>query len=271
MRHASSLTHFACLALASACVPTCSATDDLSALIVRLANGESSQSILFKLEAQPPDPRTIPALKSAFEHRTTREEKQWIAATLIRLGESSPIYFDYLANIATEAVDDRAPFFLKYDNAGNPVRGEFDIGFLNWCAQNGKDPRAIGKIQFGSYISDVRILAYAQDPRGAQLLMRGLESPNPLVVGYSVEGLGRLHDAEAFPLIEKSLERGRSGDIVAIAQQLCWFRTPDAEKLFEQFVPDSHMRDFARRQVQMLQLSEENRALQRAGKPVQQR
>jgi hypothetical protein len=81
-----------------------------------------------------------------------------------------------------------------------------------------------------------------------------------------VEGLGRLHDVAALPLIGKALERLKPGDRTAIAQELCWFRTPAAERLFERFVPDSRMRDFSRRQIEMLQVLEANRVARRTGK-----
>jgi len=211
----------------------------------------------------------MPALKLAFEHGKTAEEKQWIAATLLRLGENSSTYFDYLAGLAKEAIEDRTPFFIKYDNAGNAIEGQFDTGFLNWCAQNHKDPREIARIQFSVYLKDVRMLAYAQDPRAVELLRLGLESPNELVVVYSVEGLGRLHDGAALPLIAKALDHAQNGARTAIAEQLCWFRLPEAERLMERFIPDPHVRDFSRRQIQMLQISEENRLMRRTGKPMQ--
>jgi hypothetical protein len=211
----------------------------------------------------------MPALKSAFELGKTTEEKQWIAATLLRLGENSNEYFDYLAGLAKEAIEDRTPFFIKYDNAGKSIAGQFDPGFLNWCAQNGKDPKAVAGVQMSVYLNDVQILAYAQDPRAVELLRLGLESTNVLVVAYSVEGLGRLHDLAALPLIAKAFDRVQTGDWTVVAEQLSWFRTPEAERLLERFIPDPLMRDFTRRQIQMRQLSETNSILRRMGKPVQ--
>jgi hypothetical protein len=257
------------LALVAICLPVGRAQDSVSELLARLANGPFNKSTLYSLEGQPPDPRTMPALESAFDHSKTTEEKQWIAATLLRLGEGSRAYFDYLAGHAKEAIEDSTPFFVKYDGAGNAVQGEFDSGFLNWCATNHKDPREVAGIQFRTYLGSVRILAYAQDQRAAELLRSGLVSPNTLVVTYSVEGLGRLHDMAALPLIAKALDRVKAGDRAVIAEQLSWFRTPEAERLLERFVPDAQVRDFSRRQIQALQVSEANRLMRRTGKPAQ--
>jgi hypothetical protein len=268
MKHLNWMKRAIGLSLIASCVPSIRAQDAVSDLLVRLANATFSRSVLYSLEGQPPDPRTMPALRSAFERAKTAEERQWIAATLLRLGESSSTYFDYLADLAREAIEDRTPFFVKYDNVGTAVEGQFDPGFLNWCAQNQKDPREVARNQFSAYLTDVRALAYAQDPRAMKLLRLGLESPNALVVTYSVEGLGRLHDEAALPLIAKALERVKPGDWTVIAEQLSWFRTPEAERLFERFIPDPRARDFSRRQIQMLQLSEANRLMQRMSKPT---
>jgi hypothetical protein len=257
------------LALVAICLPNCKARDGLTELLARLVSDPSDRSILYSLEREPPDPRTMPALRSAFERGKTTEEKQSIAATLLRLGENSSEYFDYLAGLAKEAIEDRTPFFIKYDNAGNSIQGQFDPGFQNWCAENHKDPRAVAGVQAGVYLNDVRILAYAQDSRAVELLRQGLESTNVWVVAYSVEGLGRLHDVAALPLIAKALDRVKTGDWTAVAEPLSWFRTPEAERLLDRFIPDPLMRDVTRRQIQMMQLSETNSVLQRMGKRVQ--
>jgi hypothetical protein len=182
------------LALIAICMPRCDAQDGISALLARLSSGDSSLSVLFSLESQPPDPRIFPALEAAFARGRTTEEKQWVAATLIRLRADSRTYFDYLAGLAREAVDDRAPFFLKYDAAGDPVRGEFDAGFLNWCAVNKKNAREVAKIQFGEYVNDVRILAYAQDARAGIAEERfGINEPGAsLLFGRGARTIARL-------------------------------------------------------------------------------
>jgi len=73
----------------------------------------------------------------------------------------------------------------------------------------------------------------------------------------------------ALPLIAKALDRVKAGDRAVIAEQLSWFRTPEAERLLERFVPDAQVRDFSRRQIQALQVSEANRLMRRTGKPAQ--
>jgi hypothetical protein len=106
MRYPTSIKRTVGLALLAIYLPSLWGQDTVTSLLARLASGPFDESILYSLEGQPPDPRTMPALKVAFDRSKTAEEKQWIAATLIRLGDSSEIYFGYLADLAKDAVDD---------------------------------------------------------------------------------------------------------------------------------------------------------------------
>ncbi|MEO8368838.1 MAG: hypothetical protein ABI806_06540 [Candidatus Solibacter sp.] len=146
------------------------------------------QATLWQLEAQPVDPRAAQTLRAAFERRTAKSERQRIAASLIRLGEKSAVYFEFLTGYAKAAINDRTPFFEKVDAEGNPVRGEFSAEFENWCAQNQKNPRDVAASQLGAQLEDVKVLAEVADPRAGDIFRRGLESPNPRIVAYSNSG-----------------------------------------------------------------------------------
>jgi hypothetical protein len=239
------------------------AQDDLAATLARLAGGDSDLTVLDVLEGHRPDPRILPALESEFEQSKATDAKQRVAATLVRLGDHSPAYYEYLEAHARVAIDDQSPLFLKYDEAGNFVRGEFDPGFLNWCAVNGKNPRDVAKIQFGDYPNSMRMFAYAQDPRARDLLRRGLGSANPLVVRYAVEGLGRLRDSESLKLIAASLERLRPDGRQAVSEGLCYFPDVEAERLYERSVPYREAGDMSCRLIRRLLADEDKRAQQR--------
>jgi hypothetical protein len=241
------------------------AQDELGSLLARLSEGPADRSILYAIEGQRPDPRTLPALEAAFEKGATKEEKQLIAATLLRLGEGAQTYFGYLAGYAASAVDDRTPMFIKYDSKGQSISGYLDPAFEGWCAQNGKNPHEVARLLATVYPADVRILAYAQDLQAVALFKRGLESSNALVVAYSVQGLGRLNDSGSIPLIRKSCDRLPSGEKLAVAMQLPWFASSEAEQLMHDLAPDANMRDVLKRLVYQQQLLERNNALRRAG------
>jgi hypothetical protein len=159
--------------------------------------------------------------------------------------------------------------FIRYDSKEQKeqsVRGELNPSFENWCTQNGKDPREMARLLASVYPADVRILAYAQDARAVDLFRRGLESSNVLVMAYSVQGLGRLNDKTAIPLIRKACDRLLAGEKLAVAMQLPWFPGADAEQLMRDLAPDPNMREVLKRLVYQEQLIERNNALRRAGK-----
>jgi hypothetical protein len=195
----------------------------LKTLLAQLSEGSVDPlPTLVQIEAQPPDPRTIPALEAAFDKRDAKEDKQWIANTLLRLGDQKDKYFDYLAGFVQHAIEDRTLLPLKIDSEGNAVRGEFSVEFENWCAPNHKDPRQVAALQLGVCPMDVMILAMANDRRAADLFLRGLDSPNPTVVAYSTQGLGRLGVMSAIQLVEKACDRFPAAGRQVIAQAVPW-------------------------------------------------
>jgi len=244
-------------------------TDRLEMLLAKLANGRLSEPDLWALESQPQTEKTVPALIAAFHARVDKAEKQWISGSLIRLGERSDTYFNYLAGYAKVAVEDRTPYFVKYDGYGQSVSGQFSSNFENWCARNGKDPRAVGALQFQVYPEDVFILAKTQDLRARDLFREGLGSPNPLVLAFCVQGLGRLRDEAALPLIAQAILQVPAGSRPAVAGQLPWFALPAADKLFEQVTPDRRMRDMYRSSADGMQKSELDRIRKRTGNAPQ--
>jgi hypothetical protein len=239
----------------------------LDGLLARLSEEPlTDQTVLWKIEAQPPDPRTIPSLEQAFAKGKTKQEKQWIAVTLLRLGDRSDTYFDFLAGYVKTAIEDRAPLWEKFDEQGQQVRGQVSADLDNWCAANHKDPKDIVALQFGVYPRDVLTLAQAQDRRAIDLFQQGLASPYPGVVAYSVQGLGRLHILSSIPLISEAAGRLPPGERGAIAAQLPWYAGGEAEQLFDRLTPSLPLRDSWRRMVQTQRDIELKRVLSREGR-----
>jgi len=236
----------------------------IESLLAKLGQGPLNRSDLYGIEGQPSDSRTVPALKRAFEARTDKEEKQWISLTLIRLGEKSDEYFQYLAGFARTAVEDKTPIFIKYDPAGRSIRGEFAPEFLDWCHQNGRDPRSVASLQWSEYAEDVHILAQAEDPRSIETFRAGLLSSNALVVGMAVQGLGRLNDSASLSQIAQAAERLPEGKFV-VAAELPWFSRGEADQLMQQIEPDRNLRDFHRRMVTNTRKAELELVLRRTG------
>ena len=158
------------------------AADDLQVLLTGLTEPHLDQHLLNMIEAHPPDPRIAPALEAEFDRRGTKSEKQAIAATLIRLGDSSDRLFRFLSLFVLRAVEDRTPFPVMFDSDGHEVRGRFSAEFENWCALNHKEPRSTAAEQLVTFMDDILMLAETNDWRADTLFRKGLESPNPMVV-----------------------------------------------------------------------------------------
>jgi hypothetical protein len=254
---------FAAIVALSSAPSVVGAAGDLGKLLDQLASDPVEKATLFALERQPDDGRVIPALHSAFSRAKSKNEKQWIASTLLRLGDSTREYSDFLIGAAKEAIEDQTPTFIDYDQDGHSVKGRFSAKFEAWCQANGKDPRSVGALQFGTYPEDVLVLARAQDPRARETLRQGLQSPNPLVVGYAVQGLGRLGDTSAISLISKTAEALPPDARSAISMNLPWYSSLDATLLMERLTPDISARTFMVRMVQAEQLLDRQSALSR--------
>jgi hypothetical protein len=146
------------------------------------------------------------------------------------------------------------------------VRGRFSASFEIWCQTNGKDPRSVAALQFGRYPEDILVLARAQDPRAKAALRQALQSLNPTVIGYAVQGLGRLGDTSAIPLISRAAEGLPTDAKAAISMNLPWYSSLDALILMERLTPDVNARKFMTRIVQDAQLIEQRNALSRLTK-----
>jgi hypothetical protein len=245
----------------------CEAQAPADSLLAHLEDRPVDVDVLRDIERQPVTRETLPALEAAFSRGGSKHDLQLIAATIVRLGDKSERYYDYLAEYAREAIKDPTPIFVSYDNEGHTIRGKLDPGFENWCALNGKDPMAIVAAQMGEQPGDVLALARVNDIRSRDLLRSGLESPNLLVVAYSVQGLGRIQDWDAVPLIEKASQRLNPGEHLTLAMQLPWFTAPQADRLMRELLPDSNARDMFTREVRRLQAAESEAAQRRNGSP----
>jgi hypothetical protein len=81
---------------------------------------------------------------------------------------------------------------------------------------------------------------------------------------YSVQGLGRLHDSTAIPLIQKACDRIPAAEKLAVAMQVPWFGI-EAEGLLEDLAPEPNLRNALKRMVYFQQLMELNAQRRRAG------
>jgi len=250
--------------------PNVLAQGDLDGVLRRLSEEPLDGATLVQIESRPPDPRIIPALEAAFADKGAKEEKQKIASSLIRLGDRSGVYFEFLAAYVRLAIADRSPLFLEYDEHGRSIRGAISAEFENWCALNHKDQSEIIGRQLYGYPSDVLNLAQANDTRAVDLFQEALDSPYPGVIGFAVQGLGRLNAVSAIQRISDSVDRLHAGDRSVVASQLPWFAGGQAEQLLQRLVPIAAYRDRYRQDVQRQRDGELKRVLSRQGRAMQE-
>jgi hypothetical protein len=113
------------------------------------------------------------------------------------------------------------------------------------------------------YPEDVWFLAQAQDARAANLLRRGLDSPNPLVAYYSAQGLALLQDNAALLSIVQSCERFPAGTAGFVAGALAYYLTPEADLAMERLVKDPNLRAEYKREAVRERADKANRKLAR--------
>jgi hypothetical protein len=238
------------LALIAVAPIVASATSrSISELLSKLATEPLDPSIFFELESHHPEPRVFEALAEAFEKRDSKVDRQWIALTMLHLGNGSERYLDFLSGYAKQAIDDRTPLYYVYGPSGDVMQGEMSHEFERWCRENKRNPKEVIGLQFDTYPEDVRFLARAHDVRAAGLLRSGLESENPLIAYYSAEGLALLQDSEAIHLIVKRCERFPAATASFVAESLARYLTPDADLAMERFVKDPNVRTRVKREA----------------------
>jgi len=226
----------------AAIVASAAGLRSVAELVSKLEKGPLDPSVFGELESQPPEPRVFAALAEAFEKRDLKEDKQWIALTMLHLGDKSERYLDLLSGYAKEAIEDRTPLWFVYGPSGDAVHGEISHEFEKWCRENHRDPKEVGALQAVRYPEDVWFLAHAQDARAADLLKRGLDSPNPLAVYYSAVGLALLHDNASLPSVVRSCERFPAGTASVVARALADYLTSEADLAMERLVKDANLR-----------------------------
>jgi hypothetical protein len=83
------------------------------------------------------DERVLPSLKDAFEARENKEERQYIASSIVRLGEKDEKYYRYLESFAKEAIDSDLPDPYVYGAEGDAVRRKLSPELKIWAEKHG--------------------------------------------------------------------------------------------------------------------------------------
>lgn len=186
------------------------------------------------------DPLVIAALEGAFARETSEITRQFLAAALVSLGDPDPQYYSYVASAAAAAVASDLPFPVRL---GGPKAADSALPFLtaafvSWVQQHGSETAMAMRRATVDLPAAVEALGESADPRSFSIFIRGLNSPNVLVVTTAALGLARLHDDRAVPAIIAASERLPGEESKLVAKALLYFATPAAQRAAEKLVAD---------------------------------
>jgi hypothetical protein len=134
-----------------------------------------------------------------------------------------------------------APFPYLYDASGMLVPGELSPQLTKWAADRKLDLETAVRRAFREYPMDVYFLALSDDPRGTEILFKGLESPNHMVVARAAFGLARLQHTPAIRAIIAAAEHAPGELSVLIARNLVLFDDPLAQSAAERLITDRQL------------------------------
>lgn len=186
------------------------------------------------------DPVAIPGLERAFTQEVHEPAREFIAAALVSLGDPKPEYFEHVTRRAATAVASDLPFSVQLG-----IRPQHRLGvpplkndFLSWVQQHGGGLHsALWQAAF-DLPAAVEALGEAADPRSRSILLRGLHSPNILIVFAAALGLARLQDNQAVPAIIAAAEREPPEERRMIAKTLLYFANSEAQDAAERLIDD---------------------------------
>ena len=180
-------------------------------------------------------------LKRRFATTADKTDKQKIAVVLLSRQEGDQPYFDFLAGYARQAVASDGPFPYGYDASGKLIPGKLSPQFLAWTAARKLDPASAVRLVFMEYPTDVYLLALTGDSRGTEIFLKGLDSPNFLVVYRSAFGLAKLRFKPAIPAIIKAAGRAPGDGSELIARALVLFDDAEAQAAAERLIKDQQL------------------------------
>jgi len=189
-----------------------------------------------RLKGKHGEKRAARILEKAFEKAKDVDAKRAIAGSLIELGSKDNKYWDFLAARAQARVEDDMPMPMAYDASGKAVKGKFADDYLAWCKKKGIEPESMTMDAFYASQNDILAVSKTKDKRAIPILMKGLESPNHMVVMRSAEGLASLQHEEAADKIIAACERLPAESAGTIARYLVFFKSPKAQAAAEKFI-----------------------------------
>ncbi len=191
----------------------------------------------------------IPVLKEQFAKERDTPTKDILASALVTLGDKEEVYWDFLVEQATEAIEKDVPFPREFNPGGKMLTDHFSPFFLQWAKDHGLSPGEAGQIVGYELPGKLMLLARAGDPRGVYLLRRALSSRNYTLAVIASKGLAKLQDKGSIPMIIEAAQRAPSDVSPGIADALLYFDDPRAQDAATRLIPDGAYREQIRRGI----------------------
>ncbi len=215
--------------------------EKIDELIGRVKAGKFDPMELVQL-ADSGAPQAAQVLKEQFALSATPAFiKEHIAYGLIKLGEKDQTYWDFLVMRAKAAVESDAPFTNSFDPQGKIVPRQLAPEFIEWAKAHNLPANDAAYAQAYDLPGSLLFLARTGDPRGRDLLRRGMASRNYFIQAAAAKGLAKLKDKESVPLIIEACRKAPEEVAVAIAWALVFFDDPQAQAAAERFITNKEM------------------------------
>jgi hypothetical protein len=174
-------------------------------------------------------------LENKFLHTQDPLDKAHIASALVRLGDKSNTYWDYLVKQATPVVESDEPDFMGFDSRGKSVPGP-SPEFIAWAKAHNISPEGAGEDAVYLAPGKVGLLAMTGDPRGVPILRRALLSPNHMIETIAANGLAEIQDKDSIPLIIEACQKAPAESAAVIAKSLVYFDDPQAQSAADTYI-----------------------------------
>jgi hypothetical protein len=188
----------------------------------------------------------VPALKAQFGRAIEPNHsgdidpgnKAEIASALVRLGDKDALYWDFLMNGATAALESGAPFPREIGPQGKVLDDHFSPAFLQWAKGQGLSPSDASQKAMYELPGKLVFLGETGDPRGLPILRRAMSSSDYMIQVMAAKGLAKLQDRASIPLIIAACEKS-AWAAPAIAEALVYFDDPQAQIAAEKYLPEN--------------------------------
>jgi HEAT repeat protein len=187
--------------------------------------------------------QAIPSLEEQFGRTTDVGTKTKIASGLVRLGDKHDIYWNYLLEQATLALDSDVPDGV-FSNLVGQTRDQFSSALQAWAQAHDVSANTAAQSALYDLPGKVLELADTGDARGIPFLRRALQSRNYMIVSWAAKGLVQSQDKDSIPLIIAACQRAPTGFASEIAKSLIWFDDPRAQTAVDTYMTKEHAKIF---------------------------